>query len=190
MQGPSLSCFLTPKVTCCFLLRWNNNPKGLSREEKTNIAQPWQYYVPFRRSFSSLIPQLVLSCSEGCPQQGFLGEQQVSSKVLTVEAPLFAWLLLMLSKISPSLPCWHFSHYWPKDHCISLPFIQFIVSAPPTFGSSLQKQKQPQSMHLWEGRILVFVHHSCLPSLKTLCLRDGFFCISVQQWVCCMDSAW
>lgn len=36
----------------------NNNPKGQSREEKTNIAWPWQYCVHFR-SFSTLIPQLL-----------------------------------------------------------------------------------------------------------------------------------
>lgn len=135
-RGPSLSCFLTLKVACCFLLGWNNNPKGESREEKTNIAHPWQCCVHFRRSFSSLIPQLVLSCSEGCPQQGFLGELEVSSMVLTVQLPLFAWLLLMLSKISPSVACWQLSHCWPKDDCISLPCIHFIVSAPATFGSS------------------------------------------------------
>lgn len=72
------------------------------------------------------------------------------------------------------------------------PLHQFALhsaSAPPTFSSSFQKQKQSQSMDLWQGRILVFVQPSCLPSLKTLCLCDGFLCISVLQWICCMDSA-
>lgn len=58
---------------------------------------------------SSLIPELVLSCSENQrnrkSQQCFLGEQEVNSMVLTVQALLFSWFLLMLSKISPSVPC-------------------------------------------------------------------------------------
>ena len=139
------------------------------------------------KSFSTLIPQLVLSCSEGCPSARLLGWTGgrfngfncAGSPICLTSAHAFKDFSL----------CALLTHCWPKDHCISLPFIQFVVSAPPKFGSSFQKWKQPQSKDLWEGRILVFVHCSCLPILKTLCLCDGFFCIYIWQCVCCMDSA-
>lgn len=85
-KGPHQPASLTPRVAYCLSLGWSNNPKGQSREEKTNTAQPWQCCVNFR-SFSSLIPHWVLSYSEECLQQGLLGEQEASSLILTEQSP-------------------------------------------------------------------------------------------------------
>lgn len=142
-KGPHQPASLIPRVAYCLSLEWNNNPKGHSREEKTNMAQPWQCCVNFRRSFSSLIPHLVLSYSEECPQQGLLGEWEASSMILTVWSSPIHLTSARAFKDFSSMPLhWHFSHCWPKDHCITLPFFQFIISTPPAFGSSFQKWKQ------------------------------------------------
>lgn len=142
----------------------------------------------FRRTSTFLVPLLVLSCSDGCPQQSFLDEQEL--KCFTCNC----------AHTTSCLTCAHAS----KD---------FSLCALLTLLALLAQEKLQQHAHN-----LVYCLRSsniCFSTSDSIfrtwvCGRVGFWClciapaypasgqiydcisshISVPLWVCCMVSAW